>query len=55
MEMSFAKWPSALKMRLRLASACPSPFAYASLMAIMQLASAASVVRINVPLSRVVI
>ena len=29
MEMSFAKWPSALKMRLRLASACPSPFAYA--------------------------
>ena len=31
MEMSFAKWPSALKMRLRLASACPSPFAYASL------------------------
>ena len=31
MEMSFAKWPSALKMRLRLASTCPSPFAYASL------------------------
>ena len=31
MEMSFAKCPSALKMRLRLASACPSPFAYASL------------------------
>ena len=31
MEMSFAKWPSALKMRLRLASACPSPFEYASL------------------------
>ena len=31
MEIYFAKCPSALKMRLRLASACPSPFAYASL------------------------